>query len=83
MRIETSKGKRFDARLMTELTADDSLLIQLNDQKRKLSRMAADFEGLAFITSEETGLRFEGYAVLRSISRLDQSTVQLRLYKEG
>ena len=83
MKIETSKGKRFDARIMTEQTADGSLLIQLNDQKRKLSRMAADFEGLAFIASEETGLHFEGYTALRSISRLDKSTVQLRLYKEG
>lgn len=83
MKIETSAGKRFDARIMTDQTSDGSLLIQLSDGKRKLSRIAADFEGLAFVASEEAGLRFEGFTALRSVSRLDAGSVQLRLVREG
>lgn len=82
MIIETSAGKQFEARFFTTLTQDGNLMINIIDSKRKLSRMAEDFEGLDYVSCEEGGVRFEGYNQLRSISRLDKSTIQLRLAKE-
>lgn len=84
MRIDTSKGGSFEADLVYKIhIGGDYLLIQLRDPKgRKLSRIAADFEGLTSITCED-GREYTEYTDLRVVSRQGEQTLQLQLYKEG
>ena len=80
MTIETSAGITYEARLLTRLTLDKSLLIQITGDHRPLSEIARELEGLAFVEGGEPSRRYEDCGTLQSISRVDQEVVQLRLY---
>lgn len=79
MKLTTSKGKEYLADYALPLPGDGSLLIQLHDEKTRVSVIAAEFEGLEWI--ETNGHTWDEYTDLRLAYRLNEDTVQLRLYE--
>lgn len=83
MKIETSKGGEFEADLVFEIGADHSLMIRLTEDERPLSQVAADFEGIEWLATED-GRSYDAYTDLRSLVRFGENELQLRLFrKEG
>lgn len=83
MKINTSKGDEFSADLVFEIGADHSLLIRLTEETRPLSQVAADFEELDRVSTED-GREYAGFTDLRSVVRFGENELQIRLYrKEG
>lgn len=83
MTITTSRGQTFDVFWCWAPTADGSLMLSLQDERR-LPEIAADFDGLASIrrTSEEEGdAVYQGYDDLRGISRGSSGDVIITLGK--
>ena len=78
MKLTTSSGKEYLADYAIPLPGDGSLLIQLHDEKTKVSVIAAEFEGLEWV--ETNGNMWDEYTDLRLVYRLNEDTVQLRLY---
>lgn len=78
MKIRTSKGGEFEADLVFVIDSDRSLLIRLTTETRPLSEVAADFEGLESVATED-GRSFEGYSDLWSVVRFSKHDTQIRL----
>lgn len=78
MKLTTSSGKEYLADYAIPLPGDGSLLIQLHDEKTRVSVIAAEFEGLEWV--ETNGHMYDEYTDLRLVYRLNEDTVQLRLY---
>lgn len=69
MKLTTSKGGEYMA----------DFAIPLHDEKTRVSMIAAEFEGLEWI--ETNGHTWDEYTDLRLVYRLNEDTVQLRLYE--
>ena len=82
MWIKTSKDTQLESDLVFEIGADHSLLIRLTEERRQLSAIAADFEGIESITCED-GRAFNGYTELFSLVRFGESDLQIRMRKGG
>ena len=86
MKLETSKGKTVDARwAWAPANADGDLMIEYDDA-RKISEIAADWEGCARITresAEEGNAIYEGYTEILIMSRQKNGAIQITLKKEG
>lgn len=84
MRIETSKGKTHDIRVICEtLRNPNRVLIELED-KRPLVKIIPDFDGLQTIKCyREDGSTvyemYEGFTSLVSIQRTESGAVRLTL----
>ena len=79
MEITTSAGKTYaveycDAR-------GTRCVLQIGDTQRKLSRVAAEFEGLEWLETD-SGKHFEGYSDLNTIQRI-RGGIHIVLLKEG
>lgn len=78
MQINLSNGNTFDA-YWIERASSGNVLLEIAD-KRLLSNVAADFEGVDSIEETATGRKFEGYVNLIRICRPgNDSTVQITL----
>ena len=86
MTLETSKGKTVEARwAWAPANADGDLMIEYDDA-RKISEIAADWEGCERITresAEEGNAIYEGYTEIRIMSRQKNDAIQITLKKEG
>lgn len=86
MTLETSKGKTVVARwAWAPANADGDLMIEYDDA-RKISEIAADWEGCALITresAEEGNAIYKGYTEIRIMSRQRNGAIQITLKKEG
>ena len=86
MKLDTSKGKTVDARwAWAPANADGDLMIEYDDA-RKISEIAADWEGCERITresAEEGNAIYEGYTDIRIMSRQRNGAIQITLKKEG
>lgn len=81
MRIKTSKGNEYEAVFAYAPTFDGALMIHLVDS-RKLSAIAAEFEGIRWVDAEDiTQVRYSGYNDLKLVSRMPDGNVQIKLYK--
>ena len=78
MKLTTSRGGEYTADYALPLPGDGSLLIQLHDSKSSVSEIASGFEGVEWV--ETNGHKFDEYTDLRLVYRLNEDTVQLRLY---
>lgn len=86
MKLETSKGKTFDIRVIcTSLRSPNKVLIELEDS-RPLADIAAEFDGLDMLRAIETEnvyQVYEGFSKLVGIQRnTDAGTVRLTLEKD-
>lgn len=85
MTLETSKGKTVEALwAWAPANADSDLMIEYEDA-RKISEIAADWEGCERITresAEEGNAIYEGYSEIRIISRQRNGAIQITLKKE-
>lgn len=86
MTLETSKGKTVEALwAWAPANADGDLMIEYDDT-RKISEIAADWEGCERITREsveEGNAIYEGYTEIRIMSRQRNGAIQITLKKEG
>ena len=86
MTLETSKGKTVEARwAWAPANADGDLMIEYDDA-RKISEIAADWEGcerIARESAEEGNAIYEGYTEIRIMSRQRNGAIQITLKKEG
>ena len=83
MRIETSKSTtEMEADLVLEMAGEESLLVQLKGDRRRLGELAVDFDRAEWIRLED-GREYTAFTDLRILYRLDPDTVQLRLFQEG
>ena len=86
MTLTTSKGKSFPAHwAWAPANADGDLMIEYDDA-RKISEIAAEWEGCALITresAEEGNAIYEGYTEIRIMSRQKNGAIQITLKKEG
>lgn len=82
----TVKGKTFDANwAWGPVGARKRLMIELKEDARALSAIAADFEGAQEISVQdehEGNALYAGYTRLVSVERLDTVAVQLALERE-
>lgn len=84
MRIETSKGKTHDIRVICETIRNPNrVLIELED-KRPLVKIIPDFDGLktikAYLTDGGTAYEmYEGFTTLVAIQRTEGGAVRLTL----
>ena len=86
MTLTTSKGKAFSAHWAWAPVNDEGDLMIEYDDARKISEIAADWEGCARITresAEEGNAVYEGYTEIRIVSRQKNGTVRITLKKEG
>ena len=86
MTLTTSKGKSFPAHWAWAPVNDEGDLMIEYDDARKISEIAADWEGCARITresAEEGDAVYEGYTEIRIMSRQKNGTVRITLKKEG
>ena len=86
MKLDTSKGKTVDARwAWAPANADGDLMIEYDDA-RKISEIAADWEGCERITresAEEGNAVYEGFTEIRIMSRQRNGAIQITMKKEG
>lgn len=66
------------ADLAIEIHSEESIMIQLKGDRRKLSAIAADFEDAETIESDD-GRSWEGYGNVIVAYRMDNNTVQVRI----
>ena len=82
MKLETSKGKTFDIRVIcSSLRNPNKVLIELEDG-RTLAKIAQDFDGLDTMRTYETESvyqTYEGFKHLVGIQKADAGTVRLTL----
>jgi len=81
MIIETVRGelaKEHQASFTVILNTDDRLFIQLENENRKISEVAADFEDLDAIRTED-GQVYTEYTELTVIFRVKPGTVQVQI----
>lgn len=86
MTLTTSKGKTFDVSWAWAPAGEDGGLMLEYEDGRKLSEIAADWEGCSRIhreSEEEGNADYDGYTVLRLVSRQKSGAVQITLNKEG
>ena len=85
MRV-TAKGRTFDANwAWGPVGAKKRLMIEITEDARALSAIAADFEGAQEIIAQdehEGNALYAGYTRLVSIERLDTVAVRLALERE-
>lgn len=84
MRIETSKGKTYEADWIDESTISGNVNLQIVDSRR-LPEIAEDFDGLEYLkrTSETQGdKRYDGYKKLMRISAEVDGRVWIAVGKE-
>lgn len=67
MEITTSAGKTYAVEYCDARGA--RCVLQISDMQRKLSRVAAEFEGLEWLETD-SGKRFDGYGELNTIQRI-------------
>lgn len=79
MTITTSAGKTYTADYC--YAGSGRCVLQLPDCQRRLSRVAAEFEGLEWLETDG-GKRFEGYNALEALQRL-RGGVHIVLVKEA
>ena len=79
MEITTSAGKTYTVEYCYAGTG--RCVIQLPDCQRKLSHVAAEFDGLEWLETDG-GKRFEGYNILDTMQRI-RGGVHIALAKEG
>lgn len=82
MRIRTSAGATHEVRWIDTPIQDETALALRMDDTRKLSVVAAEFDGLTYIDryDEQQGdKRYEGYATLTEAKRMPDSSVLLML----
>ena len=86
MKLTTSRGQTFEVDWMDGPTsADGRVWMQMHDERR-LSEIAADFDGLEWMEkeSEHTGItRYEGWSMVSMIKRESKEKVQIAFVKEG
>lgn len=87
MKLETSTGKVFDARVVcTSLRRKDQVLCEIYDD-RPISDIAADFDGIASFRKYDEAVKgvsetYEGFSSLVGIHRnAEAGTVRLTLEK--
>ena len=84
MTLTTGKGKTFAIDWMWgPVGANEDLMLEMSDGRR-LSRIAADFEGCESFRREsetEGNMEWTGYTALRSIVRSGRGKVQITLSK--
>ena len=86
MTLTTSKGKPLTVRAAWAPANDEGDLMIEYDDARKISEIAADWEGCARITresAEEGNAVYEGYTEIRIMSLHKNVTVRITLKKEG
>ena len=86
MTLTTSKGKSFPVRWAWAPANDEGDLMIEYDDDRKISEIAADWEGCERITresAEEGNAVYEGYTEIRIMSRQRNGAIQITLKKEG
>ena len=85
MKLTTSKGNEYQVDWIDGPTfSTGEVLLQMKDDRR-LPEIAAEFDGLDWLKreSENQGNKaWEGYSVLKMITRLDDGTVRMTLDKE-
>ena len=84
MKLTTSSGKTFDVSWIDGPTMTSGELVLQMEDSRKLSEIAADFEGLENLKREsetQGNKEWTGYTVLQNISRRQDGTVLIFLNK--
>lgn len=85
MTLTTSKGRTFDVSWAWAPAGEYGGLMLEYEDGRKISEIAADWEGCSHIHREsetEGNADYEGYTVLRIIARQRSGSVQITLQKE-
>ena len=84
MKLTTSSGKTFDVNWIDGPTFTSGDVVLQMEDSRKLSEIAADFEGLENLKREsetQGNKEWNGYTVLQNISRQQDGTVLIFLNK--
>ena len=84
MKLTTSSGKTFDVNWIDGPTFTSGDVVLQMEDSRKLSEIAADFEGLENLKREsetQGNKEWNGYTVLQNMSRQQDGTVLIFLNK--
>lgn len=71
-----------EADLLVQISSEESVMIQLRGDQRKISEIAADFEGIDELRTDD-GRAWTEYTEPIVVYRMSADVVQVRIRKEG